>query len=115
MDATASFNKKKREIKADEVFDIIFHPVFNGDMQDVTAVRKECYRVLKKGGILLAGLDNGPNDVFDEEETAINRPLPFDPPADEALFQKSMEEDGGIQFCTRLRNKSEDGSRRSLC
>lgn len=41
----------------DESFDLIFHPVSNCYIEDVFPVWKECYRVLKKGGILLAGLE----------------------------------------------------------
>ena len=44
---------------ADETFDLIFHPVSNCYVEEVLPVWKECYRVLKKGGILLAGVDNG--------------------------------------------------------
>ena len=48
----------------DEAFDLIFHPVSNCYIEDVVHVWKECYRILKKGGILLAGLDNGINFIF---------------------------------------------------
>ena len=43
----------------DETFDLIFHPVSNCYVEDVFHVWRECFRVLKPGGILLAGLDNG--------------------------------------------------------
>lgn len=43
----------------DENFDIIFHPVSNCYVEEVKPIFKECYRILKKGGILLCGLDNG--------------------------------------------------------
>ena len=45
----------------DNSFDMIFHPVSNCYIEDVYHVWNECYRVLKKGGILLAGMDNGIN------------------------------------------------------
>ena len=81
-----------------EVFDLIFHPVSNCYIQDVMSVWRECFRVLKKGGILLAGFDNGINFLFDEEETTIETTLPFNPLADAELYEKSVRNDWGIQF-----------------
>jgi len=82
----------------DETFDLIFHPVSNCYIEDVLPVWKECYRVLKKGGILLAGLDNGINYIFDEEESKIVHKLPFNPLKDKELYEKSMKNNWGIQF-----------------
>lgn len=64
----------------DEIFDIIFHPVSNCYIEDVLPVWKECYRVLKKGGVLLAGFDNGMNFLFEDDAplTVVNK-LPFNP------------------------------------
>ena len=50
----------------DEEFDLIFHPVSNCYVEEVEPIFKECYRILKKGGRLLCGLDNGINYIFDE-------------------------------------------------
>lgn len=83
---------------ADGSFDLIFHPISNCYIQDVLSVWRECGRVLKKGGILLAGMDNGFNYVFDDDETTVVRSLPFNPLADEALYAESLEKDWGIQF-----------------
>ncbi|HEY5585483.1 MAG TPA: class I SAM-dependent methyltransferase [Ruminiclostridium sp.] len=56
----------------DECFDLIFHPVSNCFIDDVNIVWKECYRVLKKGGVLLAGFmingfyeDSSSGDLLD--------------------------------------------------
>lgn len=46
---------------ADESFDLIFHPVSNCYVKELQPIWNECYQVLKKGGILLAGWDNGIN------------------------------------------------------
>lgn len=82
----------------DGSFDIIFHPVSNCYIEDVLPVWRECFRVLKKGGILLAGLDNGMNFAFDCDETKLENVLPFNPLKNEA-HRKIMEaEDGGYQF-----------------
>lgn len=83
---------------ADESFDLIFHPVSNCYIEDVFPVWKECYRVLKKGGILLAGLDNGINYAFDEEEKMVVRKLPYNPLKDEQLYEESLQNNWGIQF-----------------
>ncbi|WML39715.1 methyltransferase domain-containing protein [Neobacillus sp. OS1-2] len=82
----------------DESFDMIFHPVSNCYVEDVVPIWKECYRVLKKGGILLAGLDNGFNYLFDEDETTLANQLPFNPLKDPELYEKSLKNDWGIQF-----------------
>jgi len=50
---------------ADESFDLIFNPVSTVFMQDVRAVWRECYRVLRHGGILLTGSMNPVHYIFD--------------------------------------------------
>lgn len=82
----------------DETFDIIFHPVSNCYVEEVKPIFKECYRVLKKDGILLCGLDNGMNFIFDDEETAIKYKLPFNPLKDPKLYEDCVRNDWGIQF-----------------
>lgn len=83
---------------AENSFDLIFHPVSNCYVENVLPIWKECYRVLKPGGTLLAGLDNGINFVYDDEETRLTHVLPFNPLRDPALYQESVECDWGIQF-----------------
>lgn len=82
----------------DESFDLIFHPVSNCYVEDVLPIWKECYRVLKKGGILLSGLDNGINFIFDDEETKLAHKLPFNPLKDKQQYENSIKNDWGIQF-----------------
>lgn len=81
-----------------ESFDLIFHPVSNCYVEDVLPIWKECFRVLKKGGILLSGLDNGFNYLFDENETEVVQKLPFNPLKDKELYEASVKNDWGIQF-----------------
>ena len=82
----------------DESFDLIFHPVSNCYVEDIIPIWKECHRVLKKGGILLSGFDNGINYIFDDEETTITQKLPFNPLRDKEQYEQSIKNDWGIQF-----------------
>jgi SAM-dependent methyltransferase len=82
----------------DASFDLIFHPVSNCYIEDVIPVWRECYRVLKKGGILLAGFDNGIIYAFDDDETAPVQKLPYNPLKDPKLYEDSVKNNWGIQF-----------------
>lgn len=85
---------------ADESFDLIFHPVSNCYIEDVCHVWKECWRILKKGGILLAGFDNGINFLFEEGApfTVVNK-LPFNPlKMEKERFEKMANDLEAIQF-----------------
>jgi SAM-dependent methyltransferase len=52
---------------ADEIFDLIVHPCSNCFVPDVRPVWQECFRVLRAGGILLAGFTNPVRYIFDDE------------------------------------------------
>ncbi len=82
----------------DSTFDLIFHPVSNCYVEEVEPIWRECYRVLKPGGVLLAGLDNGINFIFDLDETTLTHKLPFNPLKDEKLMEESMRNNDGVQF-----------------
>ena len=86
----------------DEEFDLIFHPVSNCYIKDVNSLFKECYRILKKGGVLLSGLDNGINYIVDENEEKIVNYMPFDPLSNKERYQECLEKDWGIQFSHTL-------------
>ena len=49
----------------DASFDLIFHPVSNVFAPEVRPVWREAYRVLRHGGVLLAGFDNPDTYIFD--------------------------------------------------
>ena len=83
---------------ADERFDLIFHPVSNCYVEEVLPIWRECHRVLKPCGILLAGLDNGFNFLFGEDETKIIYRLPYNPLRDPALYEAGLRDDNGVQF-----------------
>lgn len=82
----------------DEIFDIVFHPVSNCYVEDVYSIFKEVHRVLKKGGIFLAGLNNEINYIVDNEEKEIVWKMPFNPLKDEKQREFLDKEDAGIQF-----------------
>ena len=86
----------------DGTFDLIFHPVSNCYVREVKPIWRECYRVLKQGGYLIAGVDHYINYIVDEEEKEIINHLPFDPLADEEQRKQLEREDAGIQFSHSL-------------
>ena len=84
-----------------ESFDLIFHPVSNCYVEDVIHIWKECFRVLKKGGLLMSGLDNGINFLFEENSQnckEIKYKLPFNPLKDDNLIKNAIKNNDGIQF-----------------
>ena len=83
---------------ADNTFDLIFHPVSNCYIENVEHVWRECHRVLRPGGRLLAGLDNGLNFAYDEQGTEMCHVLPYNPLKDAALYEEGIRTDSGIQF-----------------
>ncbi len=85
----------------DESFDIIFHPVSNCYVEDVKSIFKECYRILKKGGILVSGLDNGMNFLTNDEERIVNT-FPFNPLKNQSQMELLQKDDEGVQFSHTL-------------
>lgn len=65
----------------DESFDIVFHPVSNSYIYDVSHVWSECYRVLKSGGRLLSGFANPTIYLFGKEKGRIvlKHAMPYNP------------------------------------
>ena len=82
----------------DETFDLIFHPVSNCYVKEVRPIFKECARILKMGGVLLSGLDNGVNYLVDEAEERIVHTMPFDPLANPEQRKLLEDTDCGMQF-----------------
>jgi SAM-dependent methyltransferase len=67
---------------ADESFDLVFHPCSNLFIPDVRPVWREAFRVLRRGGVLLAGFVNPVIYLFDhrlDERSAlqVKHALPF--------------------------------------
>lgn len=86
----------------DESFDIIFNPVSLCYIEKVEPVFRECARVLKKGGVLMCGLDNGVNYMFNDDETRVENTFPFNPLKNPDQMKSLIEDDCGIQFSHSL-------------
>ena len=69
-----------------------------GDMRYNSEVVSILFEGGKPCGVLLAGLDNGINYLFDEEERILTHSLPFDPVSDPALMEELQATDSGVQF-----------------
>ena len=82
----------------DGEFDLIFHPVSNCYIREVRPVWKECFRVLKHGGILLSGIDNNINYLVDDDEEKIVNKMPFDPLTNPEQMKLLADSDCGVQF-----------------
>ncbi len=83
----------------DGSFDIVFHPVSNCYIENVCSVWNECYRILKPGGILLAGMDNGFNFLINDftvRPLVIANKLPFNPLKNPE--QRNLPDEEGVQF-----------------
>ena len=93
----------KRLPFADNSFDIIFHPVSNCYVEDVYHIWHECHRVLKPGGVLLAGMDIGFIYLFDHDDNdnmipVLANKLPYNPLRDPVKMKKAVENGDGVQF-----------------
>ena len=69
---------------SDRSFDLVFNPVSNVFCPQVRPVWSEAFRVLRPGGILMAGFDNPNKFLFDFEQAekgvfVVKYKLPFDP------------------------------------
>ena len=86
----------------DEEFDIVFHPVSNCYVEEVRPIWKECYRVLKHGGLLIAGTDHYVNYLVDDEEEKIINTIPFNPLKNSEQMKQLQDSDAGVQFSHSL-------------
>lgn len=73
---TVQGNMQELSMFDDESFDLIVHPWSNNYVDDILPVWRECARVLRKGGTLLAGFGSPLEYVFDIEKFEQGRLVP---------------------------------------
>jgi SAM-dependent methyltransferase len=66
----------------DGIFDLVFHPCSNGFAADVRVVWRECFRVMRPGGVLMCGFSNPAQFIFDalrleKGEFLVRHKLPY--------------------------------------
>ncbi len=80
----------------DESFDLIFNPPSPGFVPDLAPVWRECCRVLRVGGVLMTGLGNPDEFIFDSDAIdnegafVVKYPLPY--VQHETLTQEELEQ-----------------------
>jgi len=67
--ATVEGDMADLSVFADGTFGLIVHPCSNCFVPDIRPVWRECFRVLRAGGVLLAGFTNPVRYLFDDERT----------------------------------------------
>jgi SAM-dependent methyltransferase len=85
-----------------DCFDLIFFPVSNVYIEEAKPLFKECYRILKRGGRLLSGLDNGVNFITNEDEKEIVNSFPFNPLKNPEQMAELAKNDDGVEFSHTL-------------
>ncbi len=120
--ATVEGDMRDLHAIADASVDCIIHPCANGFVPDILPVWRECARVLRRGGVLLAGFCNPLLYIFDETEAQTRPaliaryPLPYSDLAhrspeelaamaergDPLSFSHSLEEQIGGQLAAGL-------------
>lgn len=100
----------------DESFDMIFNPVSNSYIEDLKHVWKECYRVLKQGGILLSGFANPVIYLYEScgARIELKYSMPYNPLKDLSKEQldKLIISDGvqfGHSFEEQIRGQLKEG------
>lgn len=90
---------------ADHSFDLIVHPCSNVFVPEVRPVWREAYRVLRRGGVLLAGFVNPVFFIFDDAtmergEFHVRHTLPYSDlrSLDEAERQRYLESGAPLEF-----------------
>lgn len=79
-------------------FDMVLNPVSLCYVREVEPIFREVVRVLRPGGVFVAGFDTGYNYIVDGAEERIVRGLPYDPIANPELLAGGVEEEEGVQF-----------------
>ena len=91
---------------ADESFGLIFHPCSNCFAENVLPVWRECFRVLRPGGVLLAGFNNPVRYIFEDalyvnDVLTVCNKLPYrdaDHLDDPAVRKRIVDEHDALEF-----------------
>jgi SAM-dependent methyltransferase len=99
---TVEGDMRDLSVFADESFDLIFHPVSNVFIHEIRPVWKEAYRVLRHGGIMLAGFMNPVFYIFDWEDMekgilTVKHEIPFSD-VDTYGIERIQQEDRPAEF-----------------
>lgn len=101
--ATVEGDMRDLSALADHSFDLVFHPVSNVFVPEVRPVWREAHRVLRPGGVLMAGFMNPAVYLFDfgdpDEQPRARYALPFD--SRDLSEEERLEifgEDGPLEF-----------------
>jgi ubiquinone/menaquinone biosynthesis C-methylase UbiE len=82
----------------DESFDIVFCPVSNVFIEDLTMMWTECYRVLKRNGLLMVGYMNPWLYMFDADDVWNDENIPLIPKYSIPFNSRKLEQEGRIQI-----------------
>jgi SAM-dependent methyltransferase len=91
----------------DASFDVVFNPVSNVFCPELAPVWRESFRVLRPGGLLLAGFMNPDIYLFDEaalerDELVVRHPLPFSSLDLPEAERRQYYGDGPVEFSHSL-------------
>ena len=82
----------------DGSFDLIVNPVATCYIEKVGPLWRECFRVLRPGGVLLAGFDLPVNYAVGQDGVTIQNHLPYNPLLDKEILKRDIERNDGVQF-----------------
>ena len=85
---------------ADRSFALVFHPCSNAFVPEVRPVWREAFRVLRPGGVLLAGFTNPAEYLFDavayeRGELVVRHSLPYSDVTDATSEERALREANG--------------------
>jgi SAM-dependent methyltransferase len=114
---TVEGDMRDLSIFADESFDLIFHPVSNLFIHEIKSVWKEAYRVLRRGGTMLAGFMNPVLYLFDWEDMEkgimeVKHKIPFsdmETYGPERLLQEDRPAEFGHSLSAQLAGQTDAG------
>ncbi len=108
---TVEGDMRDLSVFSDCSFDLVFHPVSNVFCPEVRPVWKEAFRVLRPGGVLLAGFDNPCVFIFDFQLAEkgvfeVKYKLPFDATKlSEEERQREFGNDSPLEFSHSLEDQ----------